>query len=210
MKVYTMCLGEVSTNCYLIWKEGERECIIVDPADNPDRIWLKCSSLQVTPVAILLTHGHYDHILGADSLRRRFQIPIYVGEREEGLMADSQYNLSGLWAEPYTLKADRTVKDHEILELAGYSIEVLHTPGHTIGSCCYYIEAEHTLISGDTLFYRSVGRTDFPTSQTKALICSIKEKLFVLPDDTVVYPGHGEATTIGEEKKYNPVAPYCR
>ncbi len=210
MKVWTMCLGEVSTNCYLLCNEKTGDCIIIDPAAEPERIRKTCDKLQTVPVAILLTHGHYDHMLGADSLRRSYQIPIYAEEHEEALLADSQWNLSGLWSMPYTLKADKTVTDGQILSLAGYSIQVLYTPGHTAGSCCYYVESEKTVFSGDTIFYRSVGRTDFPTSRTRALIASIREKLFVLPDDTVVYPGHGESTTIGDEREHNPAAPYCR
>ena len=210
MKIDTLCLGALGTNCYVIWNEDTKECIIIDPADNPISLQTRCNSLQVTPVAILLTHGHFDHMLAADSLRKYYKIPIYVYEKEVPLMEDSQYNLSAVWAEPYSLKADQTLEDREVLKLAGYEIQVLHTPGHTVGSCCYYIEKENTLISGDTLFYHSIGRTDFPTSRTRSLIQSIKETLFVLPDDTVVYPGHGESTTIEEEKVYNPVAPYCR
>lgn len=210
MRIETLCLGALSTNCYLICNEKTKECIIIDPADSPSRVAMRCTYLDMKPVAILLTHGHFDHILGADALRKQYNIPIYVHEREEALMGDGEYNLSSVWTETYTLKADKTVADGDVLELAGFTINILHTPGHTIGSCCYYIEAEHTLISGDTLFYRSVGRTDFPTSRTRSLILSIKDKLFVLPDSTIVYPGHGESTTIEDEKIYNPVAPYCK
>lgn len=210
MRIETLCLGALSTNCYLVCNENIKECIIIDPADNPNRVIARCNTLKVKPVAILLTHGHFDHILGADDLRKQYKIPIYVHEREEALMGDGAYNLSSMWAETYTLKADKTVTDNEVLELAGFIIKVFHTPGHTIGSCCYYIESENILISGDTLFYHSVGRTDFPTSRTGLLILSIKEKLFVLPNNTVVYPGHGESTVIEEEKIYNPVVPYCR
>ena len=206
------CNSNTQTNNadYLICNKTTKECIIVDPADQPSRVVARCNDLGMKPVAILLTHGHFDHILGADGLRMQYGIPIYVHEREEALMGDGAYNLSSMWAETYTLKADKTVKDQELLELAGFTIEVIHTPGHTIGSCCYYIKEQNTLISGDTLFYRSVGRTDFPTSRTRSLILSIKDKLFILPDDTLVYPGHGESTTIEDEKIYNPVAPYCK
>lgn len=210
MRVEILCLGALGTNCYLLCNETTKECIIIDPADDSSRVVARCNYLGVRPVAILLTHGHFDHILGADILRNKYKIPIYVHEREEALLGDGQYNLSSMWADTYTLKADKTVTGNELLELAGLTIQVLHTPGHTIGSCCYYIKEDHVLISGDTLFYHSVGRTDFPTSRTRSLILSIKEQLFVLPDETVVYPGHGECTTIEEEKVYNPVAPYCK
>ena len=126
-------------------------------------------------------------------------------------MADPEANLSyGFAGVSYSMQADHWVRDREHLELAGFDIQVIATPGHTVGSCCYYIAEEGVLLSGDTLFCQSVGRTDFPTSSTGSLIRSIGNRLFVLPEETKVYPGHNEPTTIRFEKQYNPVAPYCQ
>lgn len=208
MKVVTMVLGMVQTNCYLVYNEQTMEGFVVDPADHASRIEEKCSQLGIALKAILLTHGHYDHMLAAADIRETYQIPVYILRQEEELLGNSEYNLSASWAMAYSMKADVLVEDGEKLEIAGYSVEVLATPGHTSGSCCYYIASEKVLFSGDTLFCESLGRTDFPTSSTRDIIHSICKKLLPLPEDVEVYPGHNEATTIGNERKYNPVAHY--
>jgi len=202
----TSVLGPVSTNCYFIYNEESREAIIVDPADNSIFIINKCQEMDINPVAILLTHGHFDHITAAEDVRKAFGIPIYAGEAEKDLLHGSNGNLSRLAVKPVSLTADIWLEDADVLDLAGFSIEVITTPGHTVGSVCYYIKEEDVLMSGDTLFLESVGRTDFPTSSTSAIIHSIKEKLFTLPEETDVYPGHDDKTTIAHEKKFNPVA----
>ena len=126
------------------------------------------------------------------------------GEKEQGLCNDLYLNLSNTFGSSVTITPDIVYYDEDIIETAGISCKLIATPGHTSGSCCYYFEENGILISGDTLFEESVGRTDFPTSSTSELVRSINEKLFCLPDDTLVYPGHGEMTTIGHEKEYNP------
>ena len=180
-------LGMLGTNCYFINNTETNEVIIVDPADNADSIRDWCLSNKKEPVAVLLTHGHYDHMLAE-------------------LLEDASMNLSAMWSRPVTLKADVFLKDGEILHMAGVDIQVMATPGHTAGGLCYYVEEEGVLFSGDTLFAGSYGRTDFPTSSMAALARSVREKLLVLPEDTTVYPGHGESTTIGYERAYNPLS----
>ena len=158
------------------------------------------------PKAILLTHGHFDHILAAEDIRRTFHIPILASEREMELLEEPDMNLSSTYEESMSLTADRWLKDGETLELLGKKWSVIHTPGHTAGCLCYYIEDENLLFSGDTLFLESVGRTDLPTARPGEIIDSVVKKLFVLPDETKVYPGHGGSSTMGHEKQYNIIA----
>lgn len=199
-------LGMVSTNTWFLKNKQTNELLLVDPADQPERIQQKIMQMGAKPVGILLTHGHFDHIMASVSLRDHYQIPVYAYQAEEGLLANARENLSGSWAAPYTMEADHLVKDKEHLQLAGFDIEVIYTPGHTVGSCCYYLKEEEILFSGDTLFCCSVGRTDFPTSSTASMKKSIAHLLTTLPENTKVFPGHNEETTIGYEKRYNPFA----
>lgn len=214
-RIKTLVLGAVSTNCYLIYKEsresGEQKAVVVDPADNAPYIMKKCQELGVMPVAVLLTHGHFDHILAAQELRSTYGCKIYVGAQEDQLLKNATLNLSGgMGGRKMEVAADVLVRDGEVLKLAGYEWRVIETPGHTAGSVCYLTTSEGVLISGDTLFAESLGRTDLPTGSSAKIVASILEKLLVLPDDTFVYPGHGDPTTIGHEKQYNPVAVYYR
>lgn len=211
MRIKTMVLGHVQTNCYLVYEEGSGRGVIIDPADNGPAISAACREAKVTPEAILLTHGHGDHILAADGLRQEWKIPVIASETERELLADPSLNLSLALGMPRTsLKADREVRDGEVVEAAGFHFQVIATPGHTKGSVCYLEKEEKVLFSGDTLFEQSLGRTDFPTGSAKEIVESITGKLFALLDDTMVYPGHGDPTVIGREKQYNPVARYRR
>lgn len=203
-KIKLMVLGPVSTNCYILYHENSKEAVIFDPADEPERIVAEIEALGAVPAAILLTHGHFDHILAAQAVRERYKIPLYAHEEETEILADSGSNLSGQFGSGVSLSPDRTVKDGQELTVGGFTFRILHTPGHTRGSVCYYMEQEKLLFSGDTLFAGSIGRTDFPTGSSGVLIRSLKEKIRCLPDDVVVYPGHGEQTDIGYEKKTNP------
>lgn len=210
-RIKTCVVGQVETNCYIIYREGKKEAVIVDPADNGAYILNKCRELSVEPSAILLTHGHFDHILAVADLKRAFRCKVYAHVDEERLLLEPSMNLSGsMGSEQISVQPDYLLRDNEVLKLLDCDWKVLATPGHTAGSVCYYLESEHVLISGDTLFAESLGRTDLPTGSSTAIVHSITEKLFVLPDDTMVYPGHGEPTTIGYEKQYNPVLVYMR
>ena len=198
LRIETMVLGMVSTNTYILYKEGENQAVIVDPAAAPERILEKCRQLSLTPAAILLTHGHFDHI-GA----------VIAGEKEDGLMRDPIRNLSSQFGSSFTAKATRLVKDGDVISLLGMEIQVMETPGHTPGSVCYYIPDEEVLLSGDTLFCESYGRTDFPGGSGSQMIQSIG-RLLTLPEETMVYPGHEGPTAIGHEKQYNPITAYLR
>lgn len=206
MRIETIHVGEMGTNCYLAWDEITNRGFLVDPGEQAEKIIRVCSRYQVKPEAVLLTHGHFDHIMAAKKIRQQYEIPVYAGIHEEELLADSQMNLSGMWAVPYTMKADKLVNDNEVLTIAGMEITVLETPGHTSGGVCYYIKKENVLFAGDTLFCESYGRTDFLGGSMFALLRSLRGKLFVLPEETDVYPGHGQATSIGYEKTHNPAA----
>ncbi len=199
-----MVLGQVSTNCYLAVNKKTKEAIVIDPADEARRIDKKIKELGLKPAAILLTHGHFDHIKAAEEIGDLYEILIYANEKEQKIMEDSLLNLSANFGEPFTAVPDMLHADGQELLIAGMKIQVLHTPGHTQGSVCYYFPDEKAVFSGDTLFNGSIGRTDFPTGSMSELVRSAKEKLLVLPEEVKVYPGHGEETTIRYEKKYNP------
>lgn len=210
-RIKTCVLGQVGTNCYFIYDEEKKQVVIVDPADNGAFILNKCKELSLTPVAVLLTHGHFDHILASEDIKRAFGCKIYASKAEAALLGDPAMNLSGSFGgNQMGLRADCLVRDGEVLKLGGFTWKVLATPGHTAGSVCYWIAEENVLLSGDTLFAESLGRTDLPTSSLGEIIRSIKDKLFLLPEETMVYPGHGEPTTIGHEKQHNPIAVHKR
>ena len=205
MKIQNFVLGMVGTNCYLVVNEEEKQCILIDPAVYSGEITEQIRREGLDLRAILLTHGHFDHIMGIDGFRKEFpEIPVYAHREEEALLRDASMNASLELGRQYTFSGAAYVEDDDVLDLAGMQFRVIHTPGHTIGGCCYYLQEEKVLFSGDTLFRESIGRTDFPTGNGGQLMRSIREKLFTLPEETAVYPGHMERTTIGDEKKYNP------
>ncbi len=204
--VVSMC----ETNCYYIYRnveEKEKEVLLIDPGDRGGQIYEALRGKGFRVGAILLTHGHFDHIWGANELRKLSGAQIYAFEGEKDVCEDAFANVSSQAGRAETVAADHYERDGSVLELAGFTVRLIATPGHTHGSCCYYLEEEKVLFSGDTLFEGSVGRTDFPTGSMGSLVRSVKEKLLALPEDVVVYPGHGDRTIIGEEKKYNP---YCQ
>ena len=205
MKIENFVLGPVGTNCYIVSNEETKECFLVDMAACPPELVSHIKNSGLTVKAVLLTHGHFDHIMGLDRFLEEFPAPVYACAAEKELLESAQLNSSsGMLGQPYTFHGAQYVKDGDLLEIAGMKIQVIQTPGHTIGGCCYYIADEQTLFSGDTLFRASIGRTDLPTGSMGALVRSVTEKILVLPDETRVYPGHMEETTVGYEKKYNP------
>ena len=196
LAIRMMVLGPVQTNCFFLINEDTKEVLIIDPADRAQKIieWINSEGLK--PVAILLTHGHFDHIMGMAGVKNEYHIPVYASKDEVEVLANPQLNVSTMMGAYISLTADELFADGDVLELAGMKLKVISTPGHTIGSVCFYMEEEKVLISGDTLFEASVGRSDFPTGSSRQLIESIKTRLFVLPDDTVVFPGQGGPTSI--------------
>ena len=204
MEIKSAVLGMAATNCYFAVNKETKETIIVDPADAGDRLIQYVIREGLQPVGILLTHGHVDHILAVDALRDRFHIKAYAHEAEKAVLTSTRYNLSTMFGKAYTMNADVYLKDGQEIELAGFRIKVIHTPGHTPGGCCYYIASEKILFSGDTLFCGSVGRTDFPGGSMSQIIMSLHRLIDNLPEETEVYPGHNSSTTIGDEKRDNP------
>lgn len=217
IRIENIVLGMCATNCYAVFDGGAKtpggyvddgqlkEAVIIDPAADAACIEAMIARYKLKPVAVLLTHGHFDHLSAADAVRKRYGIKVYAGNEERPVMNSSSYNLSlPFTGEGMTFEADEYFKPGEELDFAGFRIGTIPVPGHTIGSVCYYFEEQKVLFSGDTLFAGSVGRSDFPTGNAGQLIRAIKSWLMSLPDDVKVYPGHGESTTIGCERVNNP------
>ena len=205
MKIDRFVIGPVGTNCYIVRNEDTDECFVTDPAACPPELVGHIRKEGLNVKAVLLTHGHFDHIMGLDDFLKEFPVSVYAFSEEKPLLESAELNSSlGMFGRPYTFSGAEYVSDGQILHIAGFEIRVIHTTGHTAGGCCYYIEKEGVLFSGDTLFHASIGRTDFPTGSSSRLVRSVKERLFELPDETKVYPGHMDETSIGYEKKYNP------
>ncbi|MBR3103099.1 MAG: MBL fold metallo-hydrolase [Lachnospiraceae bacterium] len=204
LKIGKMTLGSCMTNCYFVYREGESGVIFFDPAAQGDYIYEKMKEHGFEIEVILLTHGHFDHIGGVDALREKSGAKVYAMEAEKVLLQDPYVNVSAQMHAKVTVEADGFLHDGDELEYGGKKCKVIATPGHTIGGCCFYFEEAGMVICGDTIFAESVGRTDFPTGNMKKLLASIEDKIFTLPEDTKLYPGHGPATTVGHEKENNP------
>lgn len=199
-------VGPVQTNCYFLYHEDTKKCLVIDPGDEAEKIISYIRKNQLEPIAILLTHGHFDHIGAVDAVRVTFGVRVYASEEEQDVLEDSTKNLSAQFGQGYTVKADAFFKDGQEMELLGQKMRCIATPGHTKGGMCYYFPKAGYLFSGDTLFQESVGRTDFPTGSGHQLIRSVREKVLVLPEAVRVYPGHGMMTSIQNERMFNPYA----
>jgi hydroxyacylglutathione hydrolase len=207
MRIDRLILGGFETNCYIVRRdESAQECAVIDPGLDPDELLDFLVQRELRPVAVLLTHGHIDHIAGVAALRQQYpQIKLYIHKLDAPMLTNTQTNLSMLTGDTFTAPAaDVLLEDGDTIEEAGVKLKVLHTPGHTPGGICLYAEPEGILFAGDTLFADSVGRTDFPGGSMDQLLVSIQRKLLVLPDTTAVYPGHGMRTTLAREKRANP------
>ncbi|MCR5848916.1 MAG: MBL fold metallo-hydrolase [Lachnospiraceae bacterium] len=206
IKVGCITLGMLENNTYFLHREGEYDCILIDPAMNGENFVTKLREKGLTIKALLLTHAHFDHMMGVEGVRRLEENVLVYGSADdsEGFRSP-ELNQCGMINKNISLKLDREVKDGDEISVGSMKCKVISTPGHTIGSVCFYFEDEGLLFSGDTLFFESVGRTDFETGSSADLRRSL-QKLFKLPPETKVYPGHHDFTTIGHETEYNPYA----
>jgi len=207
MKIDRLILGAYQTNCYILREsEADKDCLIIDTGLEAGELVDFLQRHELNPVAVVLTHGHADHITGVATLRGQFpDIKIYIHKLDAKMLTEKGCNLSALAGVLFSSKsADFLIEEGDVIEQAGIKLEVLHTPGHTPGGICLYSKHESIIFTGDTLFAGSVGRTDMPGGNMTQLIKSIKEKLSVLPDETAVYPGHGPVTTMAQEKTSNP------
>ncbi|WP_425539972.1 MBL fold metallo-hydrolase [Microaceticoccus formicicus] len=201
MEIYRMMAGIYAANCFLIYND-EKNAFIVDPGGDSDDIMSTVEKLELVPKFILLTHGHGDHIGAAEILRGKYSIPILAHENEVKLLQDANINMSAYMPiKRVELTPDKTFKDGDIIG-DGFGIKVIHTPGHTSGSCCFLMGDD--LITGDTVFRGSIGRTDLETGNYDEIIESIKNKILVLDDKVKIYPGHGPITSMEIEKVSNP------
>ena len=196
--------GMMMENCYFAIEEETNNAIIIDPGANAKRLMQTIDKEKLNLKYIVLTHAHFDHIGACEEIKEKYNTPIVICEGEEILLEHSENNLSNVINKKIELKADIVLKDNETFKFGNdLYFKAIKTPGHTPGGMCLYFEKENTLFTGDTLFYGSIGRTDFPYGSSKDLIESLN-KLKKLPDNTVVYSGHGDKTTIGTEKNINP------
>jgi glyoxylase-like metal-dependent hydrolase (beta-lactamase superfamily II) len=198
-------VGLLRCNCSIFGDEQTRAAIVVDPGDDVSEITAILDRHHLKVTAIVITHGHIDHVAGARKLRSLTGAPVYMNEhdREQLEALPMQADWLGVPV-PEKTEIDVAASDGTVLNLGEAAFEVMHTPGHTRGSLCLWIPNEEKLVAGDTLFRDSIGRTDLPGGDVRQLLASIKTRLFDLPDNTVVIPGHGPATTIGYEKERNP------
>ena len=189
--------GIYDANCYILVEENTKECWIIDPGGDSERLISQIDKLNAKPKFILLTHGHMDHVGGVIDLVKKYNIPFYISKADEEYMEKDDFVFGTL------PKASGYLKENDILKLGDEIIKVLETPGHTKGGLCFLLNNDK-VFTGDTLFNGSIGRTDFIGGSMSEIINSIKEKLLPLGDRVDVYPGHGDMTTIEHEKKYNP------
>lgn len=201
LQLHTLTTGPLQENCYIL--DNEQELLLIDPGAESQKILDFLKATKKTLQGILLTHAHFDHIGALPAILKHYSVPVFLAAEEATWLTDPYFNLSQFFGQPFSY-AIKT-KDFQPYEQLGcFSFQVLKTPGHSIGGRSFYFPKEVFVLAGDTLFFTSIGRTDFPTGDFSTLKKSIQEQLFSLPDETVVYPGHGKATTVGFEKSENP------
>jgi len=203
MKFDSLIVGALETNCYLIHCPETLQCAVVDPGAEAKKIFRMIAEKGLTPVMLLNTHGHIDHIGANKDVKERFNIPLYLHASDESMLENVQQSeLSFFLDAKDSPSPDKYLEEGDTVKIGKSSLKVIHTPGHSPGSVSFL--GDGFLLSGDTLFYGGVGRTDLPGGSWKELVKSIKTKILILPDETTVLPGHGPFTTVGQEKSFNP------
>ncbi|MEZ0480471.1 MBL fold metallo-hydrolase [Planococcus sp. SSTMD024] len=206
LKIDRLELGPVQTNCYII-SGHEKQCVIFDPGEEAGRIQEVVKRKQLMPLAILLTHAHFDHIGAVDELRDIYKIPVYLHYKERDFLGRPNLNGSGKYAalpDYRVADADELITDEQSLQIGPFKMELFHTPGHSPGSVSFYFPEDRFAIVGDTLFSGSIGRTDLAEGSEQVLLNSIRESLLTLPEETFLFPGHGPETTPKQEQQHNP------
>lgn len=198
-----MTVGSYLSNCYIVGSDETKEAAIIDPGAQFEKIDNKLKELGLIPKIIILTHAHGDHIGAVKNFVEMYGTKVYIHEEDKEMLKDPEKNFSkGITGKSISITPDVELKDGDVIELGGMKLEIIHTPGHTRGGIC--IKVENIMMTGDTLFNRSIGRTDFPGGSFDDIITSIREKIFKYDDETVVYPGHNSPSTIKSEKMGNP------
>lgn len=203
MNVKCLVVGMIAENCYVVADNDTKECVIIDPGDDAPAVSAYIHQAKLTPVAVLNTHGHSDHIGANDALRDEFKIPLYIHEADANMLGDARLNLSLYIGTPITSRApEHLIHEGDVIEFGHSKLAVIETPGHSPGGVSFV--GDGVVFSGDALFAGSIGRTDFPGSNTRQLLEAIADKLLTLPDNTLVWSGHGPVTSIAREKMCNP------
>jgi hydroxyacylglutathione hydrolase len=208
MKWERMPLGPLQTNCYIVWnEEKENEALIIDPGGDAKRLQQWVTEKGLKPLAIILTHTHFDHIGAVEEIRTTYSIPVYVHKEEQHWLNNPEMNGSGKYPmipDIYVNKADKVIQGEKKMKIGTFAFQVYETPGHSPGSISLYFEEEAVVFSGDALFLGSIGRTDLFGGNHQQLLHSIHTKLLTLPEETEVASGHGDITTISREMDSNP------
>ena len=204
MKITCVTNKPMDENTYICYDEANNNAVIIDPGFETDKILAKIENLGVTVVAILLTHGHFDHVYNIDELKKKTSAPVWAHSLERAILTCTKDNGSEQYLDvPFEVHPDSYFEEGE-RNFGGIKVRIIHTPGHTQGSCCFLFEDNNIVITGDTLFHTGIGRSDFATGNHAKLIASIRTKLLTLPSNTVILPGHGGKTTVDFETNNNP------